>query len=82
MIVGQNTGGGNALGMTGTSAYQSYSLSTGVPFILFNGSGYNGAFNSGTTATDVPDDDPTSYTITPLGGRNKYSAIAALKAIS
>lgn len=82
MVVGQNTGGLNWLVLQGSSDYAAFGLSTGIPFIAYNGGGFNGMFAQGTTATANPSDDVTGYLMSPLGGRNKYSAIGALKAIS
>ena len=57
-------------------------LPAGLPVIMYNGDGFNGAFNYSTTPTDSPDEDPTRYAAGAVVGKANYRAIAALKAIS
>ena len=82
MIVGQNTAGLSLVGLTAATPLASFYCPSGFPFMAFNGGGFNGMFNQSSTATDVPDEDPEVYSVAPIGGRNKFSAIGALKAIS
>lgn len=82
MIVGQNTNGLNVVDLNGAAILATFYCPDGFPFLAYNGGGFNGMFNQSNTATDVPDEDPEGFTVSPAGGRNKFSAIGALKAIS
>ena len=82
MIVGLNTNGLNGVSLLGATPTLVFMCSPKFPFIAYNGGGFNGMFNQSSTATDVPDEDPEGFSVGPTGGRNKYSAIGALKAIS
>lgn len=82
MIVGQNAAGLNEVDLFGAGPLAAFYCPAGFPFLAYNGGGFNGMFNQSNTATDVPDEDPESYAVSPAGGRNKFSAIGGLKAIS
>ena len=82
MIVGLNANGLNAVSLIGATPVLVFMCSPKFPFLAYNGGGFNGMFNQSSTANNVPDKDPEGFSVGPIGGRNKYSAIGALKAIS
>jgi hypothetical protein len=65
--------------------YNSVVLTSGVPFILFNGAGaggFNGGFRNTNTLTDVPDIDIDGMNIRSMSGTATWSGLAGLKLIS
>jgi hypothetical protein len=75
---------GSVLLNNGSTVEMITGLVTYLPLIVYSGAGtgFTGAFNTGATATDVPDEDVATLSMSVFIGTQKTTAIVGLKAIS
>jgi hypothetical protein len=75
---------GSVLLNNGSSVNMVAGVVTYLPLIVYSGAGtgFTGAFNTGATATDVPDEDVAIASLSGIAGALKTTALVGLKAIS
>jgi hypothetical protein len=84
VVISKSTAGINILQLVDNTlaVVAQFALVKDMPFVFHAGYDFNGAFNASNTATDNPDEDVDSVTLTTTGGTRRFAALFGLKAVS